>query len=228
MLGITADSFAVMIAASAVPKRLAVVFSLMAVVLSVLALIGATSASAGTCPNFQVLHADRIGVANLPAGNYTVATLQDDLSCEDAARLFAHFLQDWDGNLPKPWLVVSHGTGDVSFARRGLPAISAERISSGGHADGNPALGKLCPGSFTVNAGSQVGPLLFPKGKYLIYIPAGSGISCRRGSVLFTRFLAAPDGTLPFPWRLMNQTATFYKPAHPERSAFRIEPINGA
>jgi len=37
-----------------------------------------------------------------------------------------------------------------------------------------------------------------------------------------------PRGTLPFPWRLKNQTATFYKPAHPERSAFRIEPIAGA
>jgi hypothetical protein len=33
---------------------------------------------------------------------------------------------------------------------------------------------------------------------------------------------------LPPPWRLKNQTATFYKPAHPERSAFRIEPIAGA
>jgi hypothetical protein len=36
------------------------------------------------------------------------------------------------------------------------------------------------------------------------------------------------SGTLPYPWRLLNQTATFYKPAHPERSAFRIEPIAGA
>jgi len=88
--------------------------------------------------------------------------------------------------------------------------------------------GHLPPGSFTVNAGSRVGPLLFPQGQYLTYIPARSGISCRRASVLFTRFLAAPGGTLPFPWRLKNQTATFYKPAHPEHSAFRIEPISGA
>jgi hypothetical protein len=214
------------VAASDAPKR--VVFSLTAALLSVLALIGAAPASAGTCPNFQVLHADRIGVVNLPAGNYFLQTADDNLSCQDASQLFARFLQDWDGNLPKPWLAVSHGTGKASFARRGLPAIYVERISSGGHADGNPALGKLCPGTFTVNASSQVGPLFFPKGQYLIYTPARSGISCRRGSVLFTRFLASPGGTLPYPWRLMNQTATFYKPAHPERSAFRIEPASGA
>jgi hypothetical protein len=175
-----------------------------------------------------VLHDDRIGVASLPAGNYFLQTADDNLSCQSAAQLFARFLEDWDGNLPKPWLAVSHGTGKASFARRGLPAIYVERISSGDNAGGNTALGKLCPGSFTVNAGSQVGPLFFPKGQYLIYIPARSGISGRRGSVLFTRFLAAPGGTLPYPWRLLNQTATFYKAAHPERSAFRIEPINGA
>jgi hypothetical protein len=210
-------------------KRLVATFSLALVaLLSMLALIGASPASAETCPNFKVLHTDRIGVASLPAGNYFLQTADDKLSCQDASQLFARFLQDWDGDLPKPWLVVFHGIGKASFARRGLPAIYVERISSGDHAGGNTTLGTLCPGSFTVNAGSQVGPLFFPKGQYLIYIPARSGISCRRGSVLFTRFLAAPGGTLPYPWRLMNQTATFYKAAHPERSAFRIEPINGA
>jgi hypothetical protein len=208
---------------AAAPLVLAVGAALVA-----LSLAAATPASAGTCPNFNVLHDDRIGVASLPAGNYFLQTADSKLSCQSAARLFARFLEDWDGNLPKPWLVVSHGTGKASFVRRRLPAIYVERISSGDNAGGNTALGKLCPGSFTVNAGSQVGPLTFPKGRYLIYIPTRSGISCRRGSVLFTRFLAAPGGTLPFPWRLKNQTATFYKPAHPERSAFRIESIAGA
>jgi hypothetical protein len=216
------------VAAPAAPKRLAVLLSSTVALLLVLALMGPASASAVTCPNFKVLHDDRIGVADLPAGNYFLQTTDGKLSCQEASQLFARFLQDWDGNLPKPWLVVSHGTGKVSFARRGLPAIYAERIGSGANAGGNTALGKLCPGTFTVNAGSQIGPLFFSKGRYLIYIPTRSGISCRRGSVLFTRFLAAPGGTLPFPWRLMNQTATFYKPAHPQRSAFRIEPADGA
>jgi hypothetical protein len=209
------------------PKRLAAFALTLTASLFVLALSGPAPASAETCPNFKVLHDDRIGVANLPAGNYFLQSADDEISCQDASRLFARFLQDWDGKLPKPWVVVSHGTGKASFARRGLPAIYVERISSGDNAGGNPELGKLCPGTFTVNAGSYVGPLFFAKGEYLIYIPAQSAITCRRASVLFTRFLAAPGGTLPFPWRVTSQTATFYKSAHPLRSAFRIEPENG-
>jgi hypothetical protein len=128
--------------------------------------------------------------------------------------------------LPRPWKVVGEGSGKASFTRGGQPGFSVSREGGGG--GGNNELGKLCGSTFTVNAGSRVGPLFFPKGQYLIYLPPRSAITCRRASVLFTKFLAQPGGTLPFPWRLMNQTATFYKPAHPERSAFRIEPLNGA
>ncbi len=73
----------------------------------------------------------------------------------------------------------------------------------------------------------MVGPLRFTKGAFLIYLPSGSGITCNRASVLFTRFLGA-GGPLPSPWKLTNQTATFYKPSNPTRSAFRIEPLNGS
>ncbi|HEX6602935.1 MAG TPA: hypothetical protein VF030_09870, partial [Solirubrobacterales bacterium] len=110
--------------------------------------------------------------------------------------------------------------------RGGLPGFSVARTGGSG-GGGNTELGKLCPGTFTVNAGSDVGPLFFPKGQYLVYIPAKSGITCRRASVLFTKFLASPNGTLPFPWRVTVQTATFFKPENSTRSAFRIEPING-
>lgn len=213
--------------APATPKRFTAFALALTALLFVLALSGPAPASAGTCPNFKVLHDDRIGVADLPAGNYFLQSADDEISCNEASRLFARFLQDWDGNLPKPWIVVSHGVGKASFARRGLPAIYVERISSGDHAGGNPAIGKLCPGTFTVNAGSDVGPLYFAKGQYLTYIPARSGITCRRASVLFTRFLAAPNGTLASPWRVLTQTATFYKTTNPTRSAFRIEPAAG-
>jgi hypothetical protein len=208
-------------------KRVAAAFALaLGAALAALALAAAAPATAASCPTFRVLHNDRIGAASLPAGNYEV-TVEPGLSCQASTQLLARFLADYDGVLPKPWRVVAAGTGKASFSRSGLPGFSVKQVEKASDG-GNTALGKLCPGSFTVNAGSQVGPLFFPKGQYLIYIPARSGISCRRGSVLFTRFLAAPGGTLPYPWRLMNQTATFYKPSHPERSAFRIEPINGA
>jgi hypothetical protein len=188
--------------------------------------LGAGSAAAATCPSFRVLHDDRIGAASFPAGSYEVTT-KPGFSCSEASKLFARFLQDWDGNLPKPWTVTARGSGRAQFNRAGSPTIMVNRIGSEGGGGNNNLVGRLCPGTFTVNAGSEVGPLFFAKGQYLIYIPAKSAISCRRGSILFTRFLAAPGGALPDPWQVMTQTATFFKPAHPLRSAFRVEPANG-
>ena len=185
------------------------------------------SAEAASCPAFRVLHADRIGAASFPAGSYAVTTpASGGVSCASASRLFARFLQDYDGILPRPWTVVAEGSGRASF-KQGAALGFSVRLGGGGGGGGNSLLGSLCPGSFTVNASARVGPLLFPKGPYLLYIPARSGISCNRASVLFTRFLSAPGGRLPSPWRLMNQTATFFKPENPTRSAFRVEPFAG-
>lgn len=202
----------------------AVVASLVLLALS----LGAGSAAAAGCPSFRVLHNDRIGPANLPAGNYAVTpATASGLSCSDASKLFTRFLEDYDGVLPGGWRVIPQGTGKASFAKGTQPGFTVER--SGGEEGGsNPSLGRLCPGMFSVSATSVVGPLRFTKGQFLLYIPARSLISCRRASVLFTRFLGQPGGRLPFPWRVLNQTATFYKPAHPLRSAFRIEPLNGS
>jgi hypothetical protein len=193
--------------------------------LATLALSGAAQASATACPSFKVLHDDRISPASFPAGNYEVS-VDPGLSCQAASQLFARFLSDWDGNLPKPWVVGAKGSGKAAFTRGASPGFSVTRIG-GGEGGSNTEIGKLCPGSFTVNAGSDVGPLYFAKGQYLLYIPTRSAITCRRASVLFTRFLGAPGGMLPDPWQVKTQTATFYKPAHPLRSAFRVEPANG-
>lgn len=197
-----------------------------------MALAGTGSASAAVCPSFKVLHNDRIGAVVLPAGSYEVTTEEfqgKGISCQEASRLFARFLQDWDGNLPNDWRVRSEGAGKATFGRMSIPenpiGFSVRRTS--GEGGGNSEIGRLCPGDFTVNAGTDVGPLFFAKGQYLLYIPARSGISCRRASVLFTRFLGAPGGVLPEPWQVKTQTATFFKPAHPLRSAFRVEPASG-
>lgn len=208
-------------------RRLAAAFSLALVAaLATLALGGAASASAAACPSFKVLHDDRIGAVVLPAGSYEV-TVSPGLSCPASSKLFARFLSDWDGNLPKPWRATAEGSGKATFKGGNLSFSVRLAGGSGGGGGGNTEIGKLCPGTFTVNAGSDVGPLYFAKGQYLLYIPAQSGISCRRSSVLFTRFLAAPGGMLPDPWQLKTQTATFFKAAHPLRSAFRVEPANG-
>jgi hypothetical protein len=207
-------------------RRLATAFAAALVVaLSTLALGGAATASAAACPSFKVLHDDRIGAVVLPAGSYEV-TVSDGLSCPASSKLFARFLSDWDGNLPKPWRGTAEGSGKATFTGGSL-SFSVRLAGGGGGGGGNTELGRLCPGTFTVNAGSDVGPLYFAQGQYLLYIPARSAISCRRSSVLFTRFLAAPGGMLPDPWQVKPQTATFFKPAHPLRSAFRVEPASG-
>jgi len=182
---------------------------------------GAERAAAATCPGFRVLHNDRIGPASLPAGTYTITTAAT-ISCSEASQLFARFLQDWDGNLPRPWRVVARGSGRAEFRRGAAFGFSVARQGGGG-GGGNPSLGMLCASPYTVNAGRTVGPLYFARGTYRIYLPTGSGITCRRAAVLFTRFLSQRGGRLPFPWQVRVQTGTFYKPENPVRSAFRVE-----
>jgi hypothetical protein len=197
--------------------------------LAILAL-GSSSASAAGCPSFRVLHNDRIGPANLPAGPYNVTpAASSGITCPAASKLFARFLEDYDGVLPSPWRVVAESKGRASFNRGARAGFTVSRIGGGGGGEGNnPRLGRLCGGTFTVNTSTTVGTLFFRQGPYLIYLPTGSNMPCRRASGLFTRFLGQPGGRLPFPWRLKAQTATFYKPEHSVRSAFRIEPANGA
>ena len=206
-------------------RRGAAFAAVLVAALALVALGGAGSASAATCPSFKVLHDDRIGTVVLPAGSYEVTT-DTGLGCQAASQLFARFLQDWDGNLPKPWRAVAEGSGRASFTRPGLAGFAVNRTGSSG-GGGNSELGRLCPDAYTVNAASSFGPLYFAKAQYLLYIPARSGITCRRAAVLFTRFLAAPGGMLPAQWRMKSQTATFFKPAHPLRSAFRVETADG-
>jgi hypothetical protein len=180
------------------------------------------------CPTFRVLHDDRIGPALFPAGNYEVTIERSGLTCKATSELFARFLEDYDGVLPKPWQVVNEGTGKSSFTRgTNLPGFSVQLTGKSEEGGSNPILGKLCPNTFTVNSSTVVGPLRFTKGAFLIYLPKGSGITCNRAAVLFQKFLGA-GGPLPKPWQLVNQTATFYKPENKTRSAFRIEPLHGS
>lgn len=193
--------------------------------------LGSSSAAAAGCPSFRVLHNDRIGPASFPAGPYTLTPAAGSgITCPEASKLFARFLEDYDGVLPGNWRVVAEGSGRASFNRGARLGFSVARTGGGGGGGGgnNPALGKLCSGTFTVNTSTSVGALFFRKGPYLIYLPNGSNMPCRRAFGLFTRFLGQPGGRLPFPWRLKNQIATFYKPEHPVRSAFRVEPANGS
>ena len=214
-----------------------VIVALVGMAIALAVALGANSAGAApaaaeatkACPGFKVLHNDRIGTAVFPAGTYTVNLEDPSLNCKSSAELFARFLEDWDGNLPQPWKVASEGSGKASFVRGSLGGFSVE-LTAKAKEEGsgtNPDLGTLCPGTFTVNSTTQVETLRFTKGAFLIYLPQGSGLACSQASRLFTKFLGA-GGKLPSPWKLTNQTATFYKPSNPTRSAFRIESPNGS
>jgi hypothetical protein len=207
--------------------RAALAATLVLGALLIAALSLGSTASAASCPSFRILHNDRIGSASFPAGSYSMTTSPTGgVGCAAASKLFARFLEDYDGVLPRPWRVVGEGSGKASFNNGPRLGFSVQ-LEGGAGGGGNSVLGSLCSGSYTVNATQVVGPLRFPKGSYLLYVPPRSGITCRRASVLFTRFLAG-GGRLPVPWRVRNQTATFYKPENPTRSAFRVEPLAGA
>lgn len=66
---------------------------------------GGHTPSGATCPNlFSVLHDDRIGKLSVPKGKYQLTLLAvGRLSCDRASKLFAKFLEDWDGVLPNGW-----------------------------------------------------------------------------------------------------------------------------
>jgi hypothetical protein len=179
------------------------------------------------CTGFRVLHNDRIGAAVFPAGTYTITNEAAGLTCKSSAELFARFLEDFDGVLPKPWTVAPESNGNASFLSGGGAGFSVTLTKKGEEGGTNPDLGSICPNTFTVNSTTVVGALRFTKGKFLIALPSGTAISCNQAVVLFQRFLGT-GGPLPPPWKLVNQTATFYKPANPIGSAFRIEPLAGS
>jgi hypothetical protein len=214
-----------------------VIVALVGMVVALAVALGARPAGAApiaaeatkACPGFSVIHNDRIGTAVFPAGTYTINLEDATLTCNSSAELFARFLEDWDGNLPKPWTVAGEGSGKASFNRGSIGAGFSVELTAKAKEGSvtNPDLGTLCPGTFTVNSTTTVETLRFTKGAFLMYLPQGSALSCNQASILFTKFLGS-GGKLPSPWKLLNQTATFYKPSNPTRTAFRIESPNGS
>ena len=182
-------------------------------------------AGAVQCPTFQVLHNDQIGSAVFPKGTYSIRSLSAAVPCSQTARLFAQFLQDYDGNLPKPWRVIARGSGQATFNQGSAPGFSVALISGPPPTPPPPPPhGAACPGSFQVQDNDRIGRVAFPAGGYKILIPRGSIINCPQASKLFARFLQFPDGNLPKAWRIKAVSATFFKPANPQRKLFRVDP----
>lgn len=194
--------------------------ALLLVLASLVALAAPSSASAqagseSACPaTFEVLHNDRIGRLQLPAGPYTITILNRSLSCAAASDYFRQFLQDWNGVLPRPWRYSVAAVGAGSFIRgaAGTFGFRVSRVSapSGGGSGGSH--GSLaCPAYFTVLHNDRIGPMRIPAGRYRITLLAIGRLSCARAASLLSRFLQDFNGVLPRPWILDPETGAFMR-----------------
>ncbi len=164
-----------------------------------------------TCPNtFHVLHNDHIGKLQLREGHYTI-TLRtgNTLTCAKASNLFTQFLEDWNGDLPRPWRLSP--ARSQQFRRDATNVgFGVKRGSKSGHGGKHPSgRGERCPGTFRVEHNDQIGKLKLPKGNYRITRLSNRKPTCAKASTLFARFLQLPSGNLPGHWRLTAYNATF-------------------
>lgn len=180
------------------------------------------------CPQFRVMHNDKIGKVSFPAGYYDVTLLNGDkLTCPQSTKLFAEFLQDWDGKLRKPW-VLNGRTMTFSAGRSSDRGFRVSKAGSGGGGGGGGGGGTKasCPGYFTVMHNDSIGSFKVPRGKYRITLIDSSRFTCAKAVKRFQEFLLDFDGRLPRAWRLSKASATFYKPRNP-RVGFDINRAYG-
>jgi hypothetical protein len=164
---------------------------------------------------FHVLHDDTIGELELPEGQYQLAV--DGLSCARASFLFAQFLRDYNGVVPRPWRYSVEGVGRGTFDGRGSFTVTRTADTGSGGAQPGPARagggshGDLaCPGTFEVLHDDRIGRLRIPAGDYSI-TRLGANITCGRAVRLLRRFLQRPSGRLGRGWVLLPQSAEFVK-----------------
>jgi uncharacterized spore protein YtfJ len=179
------------------------------------------------CPGtFQVLQDDHIGTFVVPSGHYLITLLSvGRITCSKAAAYLARFLDDFDGVLPTPWVLdpetgsFMRGARNVGFR---IKELAGPTVPHGGGSGTYPS-GRRCPDTFRVLNNDSIGKLRLRKGSYRITL-VNHGLSCQRAAQLFRSFLQNFQGTLPSPWRLAVQTATFTRGA--SRSAgFRVKAL---
>lgn len=196
---------------------------LLTVVTAALVAPAAASAAPESCPStFTVLHDDRIGSFQVPAGHYQLTTLDSSrLSCAAAADAFRRFLEDWDGRLPAPWKL---DPASSTFTASGGAGFRIAQVTSpsGGGGGRHPATGVLCPGVFRLTRAENIGSFRIPAGEYTVTLLSHEPLSCARAMSLFGRFLSDFDGRLPRPWFLDPLTGAFLRGSL--WVGFRIEP----
>lgn len=178
---------------------------------------------------FHVLHDDRIGALRVSAGQYQLRT--NELTCVKASHLFAEFLRDFGGALPRPWVTTVLGVGNGRFSRGAgsnqyfiaqrtgdatAPANPGPATNGGGsHGD------LLCPGTFRVLNDDRVGGLSIRGGRYTITL-LGGNLACPNAVSLFRRFLRSPSGRLTGGWQVLPAAGEFVNGS--THNGFRIKP----
>ena len=157
---------------------------------------------------FQVLHNDRIGALKLRAGQYRIdLTNPRRITCARASKLFAKFLNDFDGKLPGTWRL---NVRKAKFVKSKGFGFRVTRVSGGdGQGGSHPSSSNFdkCP-TFRVLGDDRIDGVRFRKGTYAM--TAYGGLSCTKASSLFRRFLDQDfDRSLPGSWRLDGKTGTF-------------------
>jgi hypothetical protein len=188
-----------------------------------------TAAGTSTdCPLFTVLHDDKIGTLSLPAGVYSVTiNTKSTLKCAAASSLFAQFLQDFDGKLSGGW-ATNPTTATFSRSSPRSQSFTVKRVGasapSGTSVTPSP-IASVCPAVFQLSHDDHVGALAIPAGKYIIDLIAADRMTCDQAASSLASFLQDYDGTLPRPWFVDTETATFLNGT--VNDGFELEPLVG-
>lgn len=191
--------------------------------LAVTALVAAPAATAqapgagaaGKCPQFRVMHNDRIGSVKFPAGPYNMVTSQ--LSCTQSTQLFQQFLDLPSGNLPKPWKLSLLSGGRRRFTKVGTQ-VDFQATPATEPTPPNPPTPSAytCPGYFHVLHNDRIGNVSVPAGRYQIILLNSNvnitGLTCPVASTDFKYFLEYDyNDPPPSPWYTNAKTKTFYR-----------------
>jgi hypothetical protein len=170
-----------------------------------------TPAQAAVCPDFTILHDDRIDGQSFPHGRYSVTNVRG-LACQDTTRYLQQFLQS--GKTSGGWTLGARNT----FIR----GTQQFRITRGGGGGGGGGTGGriVCQATFRVLNNDRIGQLQIPAGSYRITVRR---ISCASASDQFRRFLQYPSGNLPDNWRVRPLRAKFRNAQTGE--SFRIKRV---
>jgi hypothetical protein len=192
-----------------------------ALVAAILLAATATRATAVTredgitsCPgSFHVLHDNRVGSIELPAGAYAFRAA--GLDCPTAASLFAQFLTKVSGILPVPWTVTSTGPGQATFHGPDLTGFSVSRtgpLVGRAESGGGGGADLSCSTAYRLLHRDRIRSLRLARGRYRITLTGRSGgMTCARAARLLTEFSEDFDGKLPRRWVLLPKTRTFVR-----------------